>query len=517
MRHPYSTDIPGIRRTLFADRRNLFAPEQHPRRPSLGAMPFPHSSRTTYARYKLHFIIAFVLALTLLLLVSSPAQTYQRFMGKPQQQPPQIYEETLSQPKVPPPTYEKLRKWQDNLPQHDLSLPFPEGKTGRYVKFSNQIVMLGWNNVLNEVLMNAHLAYASKRAYVFQDYVWKPEYYPWPENQRLSNPPRTPLSALIAGTVVGQPFDEGDDAPRSISETWFDVVCPWKERRFIGTNEIKQSLAWKNGQETFDGWAKILRDAPERCIEVQATGDDKFPQIFDLWLWGSDRILPLWDSFSKSPTSRLLRTSPIVGAAVKRNEYLFLPRGPRPAHPVSPDPYARMLAMHIRRGDFKGACTHLATWNSTFYSWNLLPQLPDRLEFPAHIVWNTTEYFEAHAERCLPDFDAIIKKARDSRDDYVKAAPGKRRTLDIMYLLTNEKGEWIEKLKKALKKDGWHTIVTSNDLELDSEGVDTGMAIDMDIARKAAVFVGNGWSSFTSNINHRRLVDGKEPISIRFW
>lgn len=50
-----------------------------------------------------------------------------------------------------PPTYEKLRQWEYDLPQHDLDLPFPEGKTGRYVKFSNQITQLGWNNVLNDV------------------------------------------------------------------------------------------------------------------------------------------------------------------------------------------------------------------------------------------------------------------------------------------------------------------------------------------------------------------------------
>ncbi|RDB14696.1 hypothetical protein Hypma_016298 [Hypsizygus marmoreus] len=475
------------------------------------------SLRSTLQRHRLQFIIGFVVSFILLLFVLSPAQTYQRFQSHPQSNPPQVYEETLSQPKVPPPTYENLRKWEQNLPQHNLELPFPEGKTGRYVKFSNQIVMLGWNNVLNEVLMNAHLAYASKRSYVFQDYVWKPEYYPWPKDQRLENPPRTPLSALIAGTVVGQPWDEGDDAPRSISDKWFDVVCPWNERKFIHTGDVKPVVAWKSGLEIFEHWAKLLGDAPERCIEVQASGDDKFPQTFDLWLWGSDRILPLWDSFSKSPTSRLLQTSPIVGAAVKRNEYLFLPRGPRPSYPVSPDPYSRMLAMHIRRGDFKGACLHLAKFNSTFYSWNLLPSLPDPLVFPSNIVWNTSEYQEAHLARCLPESDGILKKARVSRDEYVKASPGRRRALDIMYLLTNEKGKWIEKLKTELRKDGWNTIITSNDLELDSEGIDTGMAIDMDIARKAAVFVGNGWSSFTSNINHRRLVDGKEPLSIRFW
>ncbi|KAG6827606.1 hypothetical protein H0H92_011145 [Tricholoma furcatifolium] len=455
-------------------------------------MQVSHSARATFARYRLRFVVVSVVAFTFLLLLANSSTTYEKFTGRPLGSLPQIYEETLSQPKVPPPTYESLRKWEKNLPQHDVSLPFPEGKTGRYVKFSNQIVMLGWNNVLNEVLMNAHLAYASKRSYVFQDYVWKPEYYPWPEEQRLENPPHTPLGALIGGTVVGQPFDEGDDAPRSVSASYFDEVCPWDERRFIHTGDLKPDLAWKQGNEIFEAWAKLLRDAPERCIEIQASGDDKFPQTFDLWLWGSDRVLSLWDSFSKSPTSRLLTTSPIVGAAVKRNEYLFVPRGPRPSYLVGPDPYQRMLAMHIRRGDFKDACTHLAYWNSTFYSWNLLPQLPDPLTFSPHIEWNSTEYFAAHAERCLPDFDLIIQKARVSRDDYAKASPGRKRMLDIMYLLTNEKGEWIEKLKTALRKDGWNTIVTSNDLELDSEGIDTNMAIDMDIARKAAVFVGNG-------------------------
>ncbi|KAG5735191.1 Myosin-1, partial [Termitomyces sp. T112] len=475
-----------------------------------------HSAKATFARHKFKFIIGFVVGFVFLLLLSTPTTTYRRFIGTAPELP-QIYDETVSQPKVKPPTYESLRKWEDNLPQHDLDLPFPEGKTGRYVKFSNQIAMLGWNNVLNEVLMNAHLAYASKRAYVFQDYIWKPEYYPWPESQRLQNPPHTPLGALIGGTVVGQPFDDSDNAPRSVSSNYFEKVCPSHERRIIYTGDIKPSLAWKQGTEIFDHWAKLLLDAPELCIEVQASGEDNFPQTFDLWLWGSDRVLSLWDSFSTSPTSRLLTTSPIVGAAVKRNEYLFVPRGPRPAYPVSADPYARMLSMHIRRGDFKGACTHLAYWNSTFYSWNQLPKLPDRFIMDPNIPWNSTEYFAAHAERCLPDSDTIIKKARNSRDDYVKASPGRRRTLDIMYLLTNEKGEWMEKLKAALHKDGWNTIVTSNDLELDSEGVDTNMAIDMEIARKAAVFVGNGWSSFTSNINHRRLVDGKEFISIRFW
>ncbi|KAJ4496975.1 hypothetical protein C8R41DRAFT_760591 [Lentinula lateritia] len=420
-----------------------------------------------------------------------------------------------------PPTWARLKEWEDELPQHNLDLPFPEGRTGRYVKFSNQIKMLGWNNVFNELLMNSLLAYKSKRAYVFQDYVWKPEYYSWPQSESFEWPPHTPLNAIIAGPTAGGLWDPGDDAPRSVSEKWFDVVCPREERRILNTREVKPDIAWLMGDEIFEAWRKVLTEAPERCIEIVPADDDNFPQTFDLWLWGSFRVLPLWKPFSESPISRLLATSPIVNSAVDRNEYLFLPHGPRPAHPVSHNPYDRMLAMHVRRGDFKDACIGLATWNSTYYSWNLLDFLPDHFEPPAggSWGWNTPENTEKYMEHCLPTFDGIVKKVKDSKEDYIRAggSKGDQRTLDVLYLLTNEESEWLEQLKDTLRKDGWHTIKTSRDLTLDQEQTDVNMAVDMDIARRAAVFIGNGWSSFTSNIVHRRLADGKEPISIRFY
>lgn len=347
--------------------------------------------------------------------------------------------------------------------------------------------------------MNAHLAYVSKRAYVFQDYYWKPEYYAWPEAQFLEYPPRTPLNAIIAGPVAGGLWEEGDDAPRSIHEKWFDVVCPQSERRIINTRDVKPAVQWSMGNEIFDHWAKLLTDAPERCIEIVPASqkEDGYPQTFDLWLWGSYRILPLWERFSKSPVSRLLATSPLVNSAIDRNEYIFHPQGPRPPHPVSHNPYERMLAMHVRRGDYKEACVGLATWNSTYYSWNLLEALPDHFTPPEGGSWgyNTPENTLKYMEHCLPTFDAIVQKVRDSRDDYLKAArPGTRRTLDVLYLLTNEQSEWLDQLKDALRKDGWYTIRTSKDLILDQEQTDVNMAVDMDIARRAAVFIGNGVS-----------------------
>jgi hypothetical protein len=345
--------------------------------------------------------------------------------------------------------------------------------------------------------MNAHLAYVSQRAYVFSGYTWKVEYFPWhvPVFSWSTGLrwPRTPLSALIAGPVVGDPWDPHDPMPRSISESWFDVVCPKHERRIIRTQDVKPAVADAPGDVLFAHWARILREAPERCIEIVPASRkvDNLPQVFDLWLWGHTRILSLWESFSTSPTSRLLRTSPLVQSALERNEHLF-------AVSHEGDPYAHMMAMHVRRGDFIDACLDIARWNSTFYSWNQLAFLPDKFIPPTggSRGENTPENIQMYLERCLPSFNAILDKIRVSKMEYELAVPKSVGgvTLNVMYVLTNEENTWLDQLKSELRKDGWTTIVTSRDLELDKEQLGVSMAVDMDIARQAAVFIGNGVS-----------------------
>ncbi|KAF7293605.1 hypothetical protein MIND_01139700 [Mycena indigotica] len=230
------------------------------------------------------------------------------------------------------PSYRQLYGEMERLPQHDLALPFPEGKNGRYVKFSVQANFLGWNNCLNERLMNTHLAYVSDRAYVFADYWWAPEHYPFPPAPRSGT--RTPMNALIAGPVVGGswhpektlPIDPlHTNPPRAISERWWETVCPPSSRRLINTEDIKPhilgGLDHAPGQLIFDTWHKILLSANESCVEITYTSlnNDTFPQIFDLPLWGGQRILDLWDAFSRSPVSTLLRPSQIVVSAVQNN------------------------------------------------------------------------------------------------------------------------------------------------------------------------------------------------------
>ncbi|KAL1742710.1 hypothetical protein HDZ31DRAFT_75337 [Schizophyllum fasciatum] len=420
-----------------------------------------------------------------------------------------------------PPDWASVRAYEAALPQHNPNLTFPEGASGRYLKFTCEVQLLGWNNVLNERLMNAHLAYASKRAYVFQDYIWKREHYPWQQPRFLVDPPHTPMNALIAGPAVGGEWDPDDPAPRAVSAAYWEEACPPAERRVISTREIKEAQGhhWDDGDVIFRAWRALLLDAPERCVEIVPEDREKdgHPQVFDLFLWGSARILPLAAEFLRSPVSRLHATSAPVAAAVARNAPLFRPRARGGPH----DSFARTLAMHIRRGDFKDACLHLATWNSTFYSWNLLPELPD--QFTAHAGggwgWNTEENIALYLEHCLPTFDAIVQKARDAKRDYLAEGQkkGEERVLDVMYILTNDESAWLDELKDALHKDGWTTIVTTKDLQFDQETMDVSMAVDMELARLAAVFIGNGWSSFTSNIVHRRLVDEREYISTRFF
>ena len=348
-------------------------------------------------------------------------------------------------------------------------------------------------------LMNTWLAYKSKRAYVFQDHIWNLEHYPWPKEKYLERRPRTPINALLAGPPAGGWWDPDDNAPRSVSEHWFRTVCPESETRIILTGDVKPAVYWEMGDVIFDHWQKLLSDAPERCLEIRSSDGDETPQTFDIWLWSSTRVLSLWDGLKNSPVSRLLAPSPIVKAAVDRNEYLFLPRGPRLPYSAPRDPYERMLAIHLRRGDFEGYCLYLAHRNSTFSSWNSLPFLPDKFIHPTPEGYepgkNTPEAIEHYQKRCYPDQDLILDKIQKSREEYIHAArSGEHRVLDVIFLLTNDDTEWVKELETRLRQLGWHTVVATNDLELDQEQKDVGMAVDMEFARKAAVFIGNGVS-----------------------
>lgn len=96
---------------------------------------------------------------------------------------------------------------------------------------------------------------------------------------------------------------------------------------------------------------------------------------------------------------------------------------------------------------------------------------------------------------CLPTIPQIVNKLHILRD--VHPTP-----LHRLYVLSNGWGWWLDELKQALKKDGWGDMVSSADIEkrLDAEQKWVGMAVDMAVAEKAEVFLGNGVSFLPCSI-----------------
>ncbi|KAK1233464.1 hypothetical protein PQX77_003360 [Marasmius sp. AFHP31] len=437
--------------------------------------------------------------------------------------------------------------------------------------------------------MNTLLAHESRRAYVFQDYYWKDSYHPWfippitfSETRRH---PQTPLSALISGPSAGGPWESNDPAPRSVSVRYWEVVCPKERRKVYYTRDIKplipkpspESLArspysyaggpigknqrenWESpwGDHIFAFWKDLLLNSSEQCIEIIASPEvDPYPQTFDVRMWATHKALPLWEIFSNSSVSRLLSASPLVKSGVDRNLHLF-EQGSRGGDGIQVregDPLLDTLAIHVRLGDFSDACVNLlAAYNLTFYSWNLLPSLSPEDVFippPGGVVSfdytanetyvygkNTEENTKIYLERCQPSIDQVARKVQAVRDSLTVDPQIQLHTL---YILTNSAPREVDALKEALHQHsgGWSKIVTSKDLVLDDFQRDVEGAVDMEIARRAGGFIGNGvsrrtrisylldrganvavfqWSSMSSNIVHQRLVSGHKPRSVRFW
>ncbi|KAL0574566.1 hypothetical protein V5O48_007403 [Marasmius crinis-equi] len=461
-----------------------------------------------------------------------------------------------------PPDWKELRAFEDSLPQHNLELPFPEGKDGRYVRFSNEIRQLGWNNVLNEVLINTVLAHDTNRAYVFQDYHWKPSYHPWlippvtlSETRRR---PRTPLTALISGPSVGGPWEQGDSAPRAVSERYWEVVCPEERRKVYWTGDEKpkvpkpseeslrsspygyaggpvgnnQQENWDSpwGDAIYDHWKDLLLNSNESCVEIRpgfedgAYDSDPYQQTFDVRMWATHKALPLWEMFRDSPVSKLLGPSGIVKSGVDRNLDLFQDRSKARERIQEGDPLSTTLAVHVRLGDFSDACVNLlAAYNLTFYAWNLLPSLSEEDVFipppggvpssSGELVYgkNSPENTAFYLERCQPSIEQLVHKVQAVRSSL-------QMPLHTLYILTNSALSELSPLLEAFRSQGgWESIVTSKDLVLDDYQRDVEGAVDMEIAIRAGGFIGNGWSSMTSNIVHQRLVGGHDPKTIRFW
>lgn len=117
----------------------------------------------------------------LAVVVGSYSKSSPSDVGSGSEHPP---EQKWEIPENPPPDYADYRLNETKHPQHNPNLPFPEGRTGKYVYFSGHItgassirglhyggfsdstVEAGWGNALQEHFFQGLLAYVSGRSCV---------------------------------------------------------------------------------------------------------------------------------------------------------------------------------------------------------------------------------------------------------------------------------------------------------------------------------------------------------------
>ncbi|KAF7316397.1 SH3 and PX-domain-containing 3 [Mycena indigotica] len=477
------------------------------------------------------------------------------------------------------PSYEDIWQFERKLGQHFQPNRFTEPHPRpRYLFVRDIDPGSGWNNVMQEFLLHAHLATLSDRSMVFhpftpRDHAPLPDTLPSGDRHHI----RIPLNAIISGASTGAPLlpDASDRMiRRAVSIEYFNAVCG-EQRKEIGYNDVMHGFAMddeREGDERMMRWAKKLKNMEDRCVVV--TGGSIFPW----WFTGGFKVLSIWPAYSNGSTLREFAWSPLVTKTIHDHYHLLTPPSPPPAippylqpssspparhsynafHPLRADaaPIPGLLAIHVRRGDYEGHCHFLADVGSEYTTFDKFgtpgikvppeagtgypgdpnagpeagfigsaipkgykyPALPDYLSVP-----KGEGKKEAALAHCWPSVAQITKRANDIRKGASESRWGlsKPQELRSVYISTNGKEDWVKELADALKKDGWERVASSLDLasggKMSREALTVSQAVDQGIMGAAESFIGVGFSSMTGNVVQVRLGGGREPGSIHFW
>ncbi|TDL23054.1 hypothetical protein BD410DRAFT_814718 [Rickenella mellea] len=372
---------------------------------------------------------------------------------------------------------------------------------------------------MQELIFLAHLAYASRRSFVFGPYTWNGDMNKnfTKYNNKLV-PSRIPLNAIIAGPAAGGSFGADHPSPRAVNKEYFETVC--KTPRLLSGDDVPDAVWSGDGDFIAQRWVDKLKETPDACILL----DGPHSQIFPYYVYGAKSLVDTWPWLSKSPILTQWRWSPLVESAAHANSALVLPAKsiPRRAPDLLTDgeysnmyaPIPGLLAMHVRRGDYEGHCNHVAKWGSTWQGWNTFPEFIDKFEVPPGSGNGTATRAarKVYQARCFPNHEQIVARVSELR----KTPEGQG--LRSIFVMTNAKTQWATELKKKLMAmGGWDKVVTSRDLRLTWEQKFVGQAIDMLYGQRAQMFIGNGFSSMTANIVMLRQSKKTDPRTNRFW
>jgi hypothetical protein len=193
-------------------------------------------------------------------------------------------------------------------------------------------------------------------------------------------------------------------------------------------------------------------------------------------------------------------------------------------YPLSDDFHMRLrLAM---TGDFEAHCEFLSEEKMGFTTWATLPefQTPHSVFLPPLNTSNATSVLM----HCYPSLLQIL--------DAISVQAFLHPNVQTIYVLhdgaIDHLGVYLQfyKLRKALMNEEWARknhlsggpmirVLQSGD----ADGVKTwgendyGVAVDVELARRAEAFIGNGYSSLSTQIAALRLADGGRFEDVMFF
>ncbi|PFH52089.1 hypothetical protein AMATHDRAFT_141135 [Amanita thiersii Skay4041] len=337
----------------------------------------------------------------------------------------------------------------------------------KYVMF-RQLQGAGFNNQAQEILLFHHLALLTSRIYVYQPLVWRPR----GENSLV------PLTAFLLGPTKN-----------SITSVLFNEACYGHPIKHVKLR-TEHMVRWDHAKQTLSDDAK--------CIQV----DD---WIFDWSFLASPGLHHIWPSFQSYLANHFEWSEPIL-AIVERSQTALNLRSK--GFNKDGDAY---MALHLRRGDFEEHCKYLAEDHMGFTTWGTLPILRSSIFPPTIDVSNATSV----TEHCYPSLRRILAAVSNQ----AKMRPHLR-TLHVLH-----DGAWdhplvylhFYKLVEALtspvwaQRQGWPDgqpmkRVTHSAMVPISRGEgDWKVAVDVELARRAEAFIGNGYSSLSTQVVALRL------------
>ncbi|KAJ7916092.1 hypothetical protein B0H13DRAFT_2451325 [Mycena leptocephala] len=233
-----------------------------------------------------------------------------------------------SVPPQPPPLYEEYREQERNFPQHNLSLPYPDGSHAKFLWAANHGSYFGWGNYMQEMILNAYLAYAAQRAYVFDNYTWDRD------GQKSALGTVNPYLPEFRCPIIGGDMRD-KDVPRAVSREYFFSVCPESERVVIDTQKIQNTLAADaTVSQIVERWVTELNSIQSPCVELARNS----PALFSYGITNTIRVLDVFPALSQSPILSDFGWSPLILEGFYNNLKLQqLSRAPRQILPPKPN------------------------------------------------------------------------------------------------------------------------------------------------------------------------------------